>query len=109
MKVPGPDEQPYYEQWAPGKTRKTLSGEELEKLNERMKVYTLRRFKLGRRFRLTKDYGGIPKGTGVTVVSEWPRTMVRYDKWSARGYGAQRRCTDLSRRLDDLLEYVEGG
>lgn len=109
MKVPGPEEQPYYERWAPGKTRRLLTERELETLKEKMKVYSLRRFKIGRRFRLCKNYGGIPKGTKVTVIREWPRTMIRYDKWSEAGYGSLRKCSDMSHNLDDRLEYIEDG
>lgn len=107
MKVPGPEDRPYYEGWAPGKTRTLLSKGELKALNEQRAVYSRQRFKVGRRFQLLRDYGGIPKGTKVTVVKGWPRTMVRFDRWSKRDYGPAGQLSDLSYTLDDCLEYLE--
>jgi len=107
MTIPTSKERPDYFYWSTPKERqRTLSEDELADLIVAMANYTHQRFPIGQRFKLARDYGGIPKGTGLTVVSTWPHTMVRWDKWALSGYGAQRKKCTMSFELDCSLEVV---
>lgn len=108
MKVPSPQERPDYKYWTtPKDKRSSLTEDELAAMTVEMAHYSNRRFVLGRRFRLVKDYYGIPKGTGCTVVSTWPNTEIRWDKWARSGYGANRRVACVSFDIDMHLEVID--
>jgi hypothetical protein len=76
----------------------------IDKLDAELEVYSTLYFKLGQRFKLSKDYQAVPKGTYCTVIKEWPDTCIRWDKWSKQGRGAQRRSRCMSYELDLNLE-----
>lgn len=105
MRIPAPNERPDYNYWTtPPAKRQRLTEEETAALLVELAHYSNKRFVLGRRFRLVKDYCGTPKGTGCTVVSTWPNTEVIWDKWSRSGYGSAGRTTCVSFELDCYLE-----
>lgn len=108
MVIPDPKNRPDRWYWGANREeRSKLSQNEVEELTVKVGEYSRQRFVIGRRFILTKDCHGTPKGTGCTVVREWPNTMVRWDKWSKGGYGAGRREENLSFDLDADLKVVE--
>ena len=107
MDIPKPKDRPDYNYWMePWQTRKRPSHEEFEELIQQVQEYSDKRFVVGRRFRVRKEFQSIPKGTCCTVTREWPDTRVRWDKWSTKGMGAQRieRCVFFE--LDLQLESV---
>lgn len=110
MKIPTPKDRPDYFYWTtPRAKRPKLSQDEMAALMVDMANYSHQRFPVGRRLKLVKDYCGIPKGTGVTVVIGWPNTTVRWDKWSRAGYGALRKESTVSFELDCNLEIIDAG
>lgn len=107
MEIPKPKDRPDYDYWMqPWQTRKRPAREDLEKLVQQVKEYSDRRFVLGRRFKVSKEFQSIPKGTGCTVTRVWPDTRIRWDKWSIKGRGAQRAEQCVSFELDLQLEVV---
>jgi hypothetical protein len=107
MSVPKPKDRPDYTYWTtPWHQRKKPSPEELEALLAELEEYSRARFVLGRRFKLRKEFYGIPKGTGCTVTRLWPDTRVRWDKWTTKGRGAKRAERTVSFELDTYLEII---
>lgn len=106
---PVPKDRPDYGYWStPRSKRQRLDCHEIETLTEAVRCYSVERFTLGQRFRLVKDFCGIPKGTGCTVVDVWPNTTILWDAWGPRGsYGRQSRHSSMSFELDVNLEYAE--
>lgn len=104
MKFIPASERPDYNYWkTPREKRPTLSEEELAALHVELANYSNQKFALGRRFKLVKEYAGIPLGTNCTVVSVWPQVKVRWDKWATSGYGRRRPTSHLSFSLDSAL------
>lgn len=106
--VPGSQERPDYEYLsATSKERQKFSKKEIAQLTEETGKYDRKRFTEGRRFRVVQEYHGVPGGTGCTVVSVWPKTRIRWDKWSKAGYGSLRLKEDMHFELDIRLQYIE--
>ena len=106
MSVPSPKERPDYSYWSKPRAKRTpLSDEEMAELLVDLANYSHRRFQLGRRFRLVRNFCGIPKGTGCEIIATWPQTEVQWDRWTRTGYGSSRPKSLMSFELDILLEF----
>lgn len=100
-----PSDRPDYSYWkTPWQSRKRPDEEEMARILEELEAYSLSRFPLGRRFKLAKKYHSVPKDTCCTVVSVWPTTSVRWDKWANTGMGSRRSVHNLLFELDMNLE-----
>jgi len=89
--------------------RGRITEEQRNQINKQLAEYSKKRFKLGRKFRLTCDYWGVPKGTQCLVISVWPDTRVKWDRWGGKGsYGARStRIATMSYELDICLTPVD--
>jgi len=102
-KVPEVTERADFNYWTTTRSKRPeLTPANIKHWNNRLKLYSLARFVLGRRFKLTVNYCGIPKGTHCSVVSVWPNTEVVWDK-----LGKARRRTCMSFDLDCRLSFVK--
>jgi len=102
-----PIDRPDYKFWMTHWSQRTrVSGGELARLMSELEVYSGVRFTLGKRFKLIRVYNSIPIGTRCTVISTWPKTAVRWDKWSQTGYGSRRLTNDVLFQLDTCLDYA---
>jgi hypothetical protein len=105
VSIPNPSQRPDVQYWkTPWSERKRPPDEELETILEKLEEYSSLRFVVGRRFKLVKEFQGIPVGTCCTVVDVWPSTAVRWDKWSKSGFGSNRKTQDVLFELDMSLE-----
>jgi len=97
-----PQDRPDYAYW--NASRDERSKMDIEAIKAKLEVYSLARFGLGWRFRLRKDYLGIPKGICCTIIEQWPNTRIRWDKWAKTGRGSERKERCMSHELDLELE-----
>lgn len=100
-------DRPDYKYWTTKwQDRKSLSADEYEAILQELEKYSCAKFKLNKRFKLVSAYNNIPLQTKCTVISVWPTTTVRWDKWSQSGQGSLRKVNNLLFNLDSCLEQV---